>query len=330
MYHRGAAGVGSVQTGTVKSWNGGNGYGFIECPGAGGDIMFLRTSLPPDCKEVRGKFLDGKQVQFEVKTGNNGKSQAENIQIHVNEGDFLAGRIKTFSDKNGYGFIESSMMPGQDVRFGMADFKDMMPGVNLRDQLVIFQVMSTPDGKQRVSKIMFQSSKIAQNVKAHGLVGATMGGMGGMGGQSMAGVCPYFAKGQCTKGNECRWSHGNQMPGRPALQNFDMGGQMGGMKRGAGAMGGGGNMGKGNGFKKLKTSADPISTGQHASGIIKSYNAAKAFGFITADGLATDVFFMRTDLPVEAQSEECIGCGVNFEVMNTPDGKLRANNITSV
>jgi len=385
MYGRGGPAVGSRQTGTVKSWNASNGYGFIECPGMAGDIMFLRSGLPPDCKEVRGKFLDRKQVEFEVQAGNAGKMQAANLTINVGEGDYLAGRIKTFSDQNGYGFIESSMLPGVDVRVGRDNFDALLPGANLKEQLVVFQMQVTPEGRHRATKAMFQSSKIAQHLKAD---------MGGMAGKAAgAGVCPYYAHGKCQKGVDCKWSHaaGGGLVGG----HFGMGAQMGqgGLKRGAAGMegtqmcpffakgtchkgseckwshapgltsnsnndGGGGGAGSGekvcpyfakgtcqmgagckwshgggsavasNGsFKKPKI--ESYATGQRSSGIIKSYNASKGFGFIEARDVPADVFFMKSDLPVEARDEDIKGCGVNFEIMSTPDGKLRANNITS-
>jgi len=411
MYNSGGGAVGSMQTGTVKSWNGSNGYGFIECPGVAEDVMFLRVALPPDCKEVRGKFLEGKQVQFEVQAGNAGKIQATNIQIQVGEGDFFAGRIKTFSDQNGYGFIESAMLPGSDVRFEKRDFDQLMPGANLKDQLVIFQVATQPDGRQRVSKLMFQSSKIAHNLKAEGgamagqnggmcpyfpqgqchkgaqckwshAVAGQMGGLkrgadameqkqcpyflkgtcqkgdeckwshatggsavsmfalgnGVLGNSAMVGKqCPYFAKGTCQKGDECKWSHSPGGSAPPSFANSAVGKECpyfakGMCQKGAECKwshGGSTSSGTfGGAFKKQK--AEATSTGQHASGIVKTYSAQKGFGFITAHDVPADVFFMKSDLPVEAQEEDIKGCGVNFELMSMPDGKLRANSITSV
>merc|ERR1711988_117539 len=67
-----------------------------------------------------------------------------------------------------------------------------------------------------------------------------------------------------------------------------------------------GNVGNNGGFKAQKIpSVEATPTGENSSGIIKSYNPQKGFGFITAEGLPTDVFFMKSDLPVEAQNEDC-------------------------
>jgi len=269
--------VGSKTGGIVKSWNGSKGYGFISATGMAGDLMFLRSELPVEAKEVRGKFLEGKTVRFEVQAGNSGKAQATKIEIIANQGDFLAGQIKSFSDKHGYGFITSSMCPGQDIRFNRQDFDALMPGANLRDQLVIFQTQTTPDGKLRVSKIMFQSNKIAQNLKMMGFGKGAFGGFGGKGAY--------------------------------------------------GFPGGGGKGGFGNFAGRPNVSVS--STGQHANGVVKSYNAGRGFGFITCQGSPADVFFMRSDLPEAARSSNVQGCSVSFELMRTSDGKLRAANITT-
>jgi len=70
-------------------------------------------------------------------------------------------------------------------------------------------------------------------------------------------------------------------------------------------------------------------TGQYHQGAVKSYNAVKGFGFITSSGLTDDVFFMRSALPVELESQSLQGCSVTFELAKTPEGKLRALNVTS-
>jgi len=271
-------------TGSVKSWNGSKGYGFIKAPGVATDLMFLRSELPPDAKEVRGKFLEGKTVKFEVHPGNQGKAQATKIEIMPVPGEFLAGQIKSFSEKHGYGFITSSMCPGSDVRFNRQDFDLLMPGVNLREQLVIFQTQTTPDGKLRVSKVMFQSSKIAQDLK----MGFGMGPMGPHG----------FGKG-----------------------GFFPGG-------GYGAYGGKGGFGN-YGPRPKGPSVSVTPTGQFANGVVKSYNAGRGFGFISCQGSPADVFFLRSDLPEAARSAGVQGCSVNFELMRTSDGKLRASQITT-
>merc|ERR1712037_1046177 len=79
------------------------------------------------------------------------------------------------------------------------------------------------------------------------------------------------------------------------------GGAMGafgqGMKRGPMAMAGGFG-------KKQNTGAVPtMSTGTHMKGMIKSFNTGKGFGFISASGVAGDVFFMKSALPPQSQED---------------------------
>merc|ERR1712032_1104307 len=105
-----------------------------------------------------------------------------------------------------------------------------------------------------------------------------------------------------------------------------MGGFDQGMKRGAMAMGGGfGNFGK-----KQNTGPVPtMSTGNRMKGMIKSFNTGKGFGFLSAAGAPGDVFFMKSELPTEAQENRNLsGQAVSFELTQTTDGKSRAASIT--
>merc|ERR1712003_231510 len=109
-----------------------------------------------------------------------------------------------------------------------------------------------------------------------------------------------------------------------AMQGGMQGGamQFGGMKRGAQSMGGGFG-------KKQNTGVPTMSTGNNMRGMVKSYNTGKGFGFISAQGVPGDVFFMRTALPPQAQENRNLsGQAVSFELATTMDGKMRAENIT--
>merc|ERR1712037_266264 len=200
-------------------------------------------------------------------SGADGRARASNLQISAAEGELMAGAIKSFSERHGYGFIESSCCPG-DVRFSMSDLDSLNPGANLKGELVLFKANSQPDGKIQASKVMFQSGKIASRLKAGG--GMQGGMMAGMQGGMMAGM------------------QGGMQGG--AMQ---FGGQ--GMKRGAQSMGGGFG-------KKQNTGAvATMSTGNHLSGMVKSFNTGKGFGFISAAGVPGDIFFMKSALPAPAQ-----------------------------
>merc|ERR1711972_539975 len=87
--------------------------------------------------------------------------------------------------------------------------------------------------------------------------------------------------------------------------------------------GSGGESGSRTGFGAL--AATP--TGQRMVGSIKSYNAQKGFGFITTADLHGDVFFMKSNLPEEAQGMALQNRDVEYELMRSQDGHLRAQNI---
>mmetsp|Transcript_26450 Transcript_26450/g.42398 ORF Transcript_26450/g.42398 Transcript_26450/m.42398 type:complete len:101 (+) Transcript_26450:1-303(+) len=91
-----------------------------------------------------------------------------------------------------------------------------------------------------------------------------------------------------------------------------------------------GMMGMGGMMKKGPATTE-TSTGRSAAGMIKTYNSQKGFGFISSPGIPGDVFFMRTSLPAGAQDlqgTDLQGKSVNFEVAQTTEGKMRAENIT--
>lgn len=281
----------SAYTGVVKSWNGNKGFGFITSDQIHGDVMFGRNDLPHDAREVRGKFLDGKSVTFDAASGPDGRAKASNVQIAAGD-DFLAGEIKSFSEKHGYGFINSSSMEG-DVRFSMSDLDALPQGTNLRGELVIFKPQSRPDGKVNAEKVMFQSAKIANRLK--GVVG-------------MQGVMVQSNVGQGAFGQGMNGALSQGMK-RPAIT---MGGQSGKMQK-TGQSG----------------AVTTMATGNHLNGMIKSYHTGKGFGFISAPGVPGDVFFMRTALPEEAQENRNLsGQQVSFELATTMDGKMRAESVT--
>merc|ERR1712032_312295 len=120
---------------------------------------------------------------------------------------------------------------------------------------------------------------------------------------------------------------GGGMQGGGMMAMMQGGGAMGGfgqgMKRGGMAMGGG--------FaKKQNTGAvQTMSTGNHMTGMVKSYNTGKGFGFISAAGVPGDLFFMKSSLPQQAKENRNLsGQAVSFELTQTMDGKARAESIT--
>merc|ERR1712032_245246 len=78
------------------------------------------------------------------------------------------------------------------------------------------------------------------------------------------------------------------------------------------------------GSKKPKTT----STGASAKGSIKRYNGTKGFGFISVDGIESDIFFHWKDLPENVPQQDLTGKDVAFTLAISADGKMKAEGIT--
>jgi len=68
--------------------------------------------------------------------------------------------------------------------------------------------------------------------------------------------------------------------------------------------------------------------GKVTSGVVKSWNSQKGFGFMSAPGLNDDVFFARDRLPNELRGlQHFNGMTLMFELDQKPDGKYHAHNV---
>lgn len=67
-----------MSVGTVKWFNPSKGYGFIE-PTDGGKDVFIHISALE--KAGIASLNEGQKIQFEVISGQNGKSSAENVKL---------------------------------------------------------------------------------------------------------------------------------------------------------------------------------------------------------------------------------------------------------
>ena len=71
-------GSGRVVEATVKWFNPTKGYGFIQ-PQDGGKDVFLHISAVE--RAGQSTLNEGQQVEYELVTGRNGKSSAENLKL---------------------------------------------------------------------------------------------------------------------------------------------------------------------------------------------------------------------------------------------------------
>lgn len=348
----GVAGVPiSALQGTVKSWNGMKGFGFIEGSALETDVMFSHNELPEECRNVHWKFLTGRAVDFKAQQGPDGRYKATMVSLPFADGLPVAGRIKSYSEKHGYGFIVSSQM-NQDIRFDRKVI-DVPATTALQGQLVIVDIAVRPDGKYNAAKVSLQENpgtgpmppaappnpymngnrgsaehqglnSMVGLVKAFNLRGGTgLLTVSGYPGDvafnagdpsiivgSMVSFSPVNTDGRLWANNvlPIQGTHSAKRP-------MDSSARAGGTVR----------------WKKPRT--QEVATGQYGSGQIKTYSEQKGFGFIRSDGLAEDIFFLRTEMPEEYRDTagtELVGCTVNFELVKTVDGKSRAQQVVFV
>merc|ERR1712136_431209 len=177
--------------------------------------------------------------------------------------DLMTGTVKSYSDMNGYGFIN---VPGSDLdlKFGKAD---LAGGSIIAGAVVRFTTAMSPDGRMQARHISLASALPVAPVAVKRERAASLPPMGMV---------------------------------RPVKQQ-----------------------------RVMPVEID-VPTGQWATGAIKSYNPTKGFGFISSAGIAGDIFFMRTALPMKVQTAQLERQEANFELMRSAEGKVRAQNITFI
>jgi len=335
-----ASAVQNDMTGIVRSYNGSKGYGFINGPqGAFNDVLFSRSELPEDAKEVRGKFLEGRAVVFDAQLKPDGRAKATRVILSADEGAEVPGTIRSYSEKNGYGFATSSCISG-DIRFAATDFGDPLPtGVDLKGQLIKLRVQGAPNGKMRASSIQFQTARIAERVKGgqmstmgpsmpwSGMVGGVVKSFNEKRGYGFVNVPGYpldikFGRNNMPAGSDVAMgsvvcfvpcmSPDGRLQANQVIPMSGWGGERGGAHR----------------------NVDVESTGKCMSGIVKSYNPSKGWGFISSEGIPAggagkvgDVFFMKSNLPAEVQNSHLQNRSVSYELMRAPSGNYRAHNV---
>jgi cold shock protein len=67
-----------LKTGTVKWFNATKGYGFIQPDGGGADAFVHISAVEQAGLDT---LREGQKVQYELVSGRNGKSSAENLKI---------------------------------------------------------------------------------------------------------------------------------------------------------------------------------------------------------------------------------------------------------
>jgi len=152
--------------GTVKSYNALKEFGFIASEN--GDVFFRMANMPDDCKNLHGKFLTGREVFYDaVANQEDGRGRATSVVLRSTPGvpfeqEYHPGLVKSYNDAKGFGFIASSMLEnGQEVMFGKKELASVpMEARNaLQNQLVLFKVQPSQDGRLRACEVQLQNGK---------------------------------------------------------------------------------------------------------------------------------------------------------------------------
>jgi len=176
---------GESLTGTVKSYNAANGFGFVQVPDRPGDVYFKKECLPAHLQE---EVLSGRTATVVVHLAHDGKPQAQQMDVLDGEapprqgikraavdgvirpmakrakvaedvddsyvdpsadiGSELEGTVKSYNLNTGWGFIKTHHLP-QDVYF-KGHHPEAAPGTRVR-----FQLAYTPDGKPQGNSLTF-------------------------------------------------------------------------------------------------------------------------------------------------------------------------------
>lgn len=285
----------AILTGVVKSFGAQKGFGFIASEFvAGGDVYFQRSDLPGD---VQGSIdlgllqLQGRAVAFELRLTQDGKPQAKAVQLMPVEGEPVIGEIKSFSDKNGFGFLKSSSFP-DDIYFHRREVPPMLNASNILGTKVLFVVHPMPDGKNQARQMNWGNPLLDM-----------MGAKG-------KGFVPPGAKG---KGKGCGKGF---MPSAP-MMSLGMVGMSGGGKGGLVGMMGGGKGGKGGAMPMGFGPRD----GAQMVGLVKMFNSEKGFGFISTPGAPGDIYFKAEEGVVSKDQQ------VSFVLRWSQQGQPQAHNL---
>eukprot|EP00746_Dinoflagellata_sp_MGD_P143445 gnl/MRDRNA2_/MRDRNA2_76274_c0_seq2.p1 gnl/MRDRNA2_/MRDRNA2_76274_c0~~gnl/MRDRNA2_/MRDRNA2_76274_c0_seq2.p1 ORF type:complete len:627 (+),score=131.48 gnl/MRDRNA2_/MRDRNA2_76274_c0_seq2:83-1963(+) len=334
--------------GVVKSFFAQKGYGFVELGGK--DIFLVKSELHGLCPEA------GCRLEFDV-ISNDRKpekgEQATNIKILEWPGEpFYYGEVKLFREQGGYGFINCEQFPGEDIFL----LKSQCPGMqapyngakckfavtqeNKGPVAQQVQLLGTTSPQAQLPQQSVYMQPMMQKIgtmggKGLGVYRAPMksfggafnapmlgGGGNGLEGQHMHGTvklwfadknygfirassCPtdiYFSSedGRQWEVGQAVSFIGKVMPdgvmrARNVQEGIEQGMNMGGTVR---------------------------SEGRRTHGTVKSFFAAKGFGFIRSPSCPSDIYFSD-----EVGSQWAPGQSVSFFTHVMPDGVVRAREV---
>lgn len=272
----------------VKSFVLSNGYGFIESDAAEGNIFFPKYALSSDLFEaVYGKCFDlaGREVSFTLES-KDGKAQAHNVRLSPGEGLPLVGKVKTYAPSTGYGFISAEALGEQDVFFMKTELPPShQHSSSMQGTPVSFVIIQTEEGNIQAQEVQVGTQKYGWN-----------GGQDG--GQLFAGMDPRELGLAVMNGALPSWNSGKDL------------------KRKRGWDGGSSPS-----SKRVVFTQPGVGASGKMSGVVKSFNGQRGWGFISSQAIGADIYFKSSDGSI-AQ-----GMRVEFSPFTMPDGNVQARDV---
>eukprot|EP00931_Biecheleriopsis_adriatica_P030400 TRINITY_DN1791_c0_g1_i3.p1 TRINITY_DN1791_c0_g1~~TRINITY_DN1791_c0_g1_i3.p1 ORF type:complete len:497 (-),score=138.86 TRINITY_DN1791_c0_g1_i3:256-1746(-) len=294
--------------GEIKNFGAAKGFGFISCPDVDKDVYFQRRDLPED---LQGNFshdffnFQGLTAIFELTETKDGKPQARNVKVVGGEGLPMLGEVKNFSDKNGYGFITSSMWDS-DLYFKGKDLPPHLQGMGLgqlKGMKVKFTTVAMPDGKMQARNLVVSAPggmvpmarmSIAEMAMPMPMPAAPMRRPTMMSAQPMPAPTMRAGMGKGKPMPSSRPVPTMQAPPVMAPAQMSMAPVMG----------------------------NAIPDGTSMVGTVKSFDPAKGFGFISAPNFPPDIYF-KPDLEEVTKGQQ-----VTFLIKWSPQGKPQAREVS--
>jgi len=354
--------------GTIKSYSERNGYGFITTPSLNRDVHFKTSDMQPELHSCTSVELAGKRVVFQIEALKDGKLKAMQLQLAASvepqalqmrlpvpaavsagivtasgggseqEIVQLRGFVTVYDANGGTGILQApgvadalrfngfglELVPGQLVCFilhwfpdGSAEARGVAPVAPLPQNDALFNgPVATGEVKpchelpgfgainvpRQAEDLHFQRQDLAVELSFQGEM---MGADGKRSAVAALGTTQLLAGAPPLK--QQRWDISDALPSMTAMEAFP---------------------GMATSPPQLLPGTSEQATAR-MGGAVKSFNMVKGFGFIACQGIAEDIFFLRSELPgglATGHAEQ--GQQVGFDLQLSPDGRYRAARIS--
>lgn len=231
----------------------------------------------------------GAQVCFILQFATDGKARANSVQLAIAKGEQLVGSIVSFNSQKGFGFFA---VPDrlQDVYFKAENLPaELQDTSNLIGAEVQFTTELTSSGKPQMRDAEFVSGPTGT---APPRLAQTKRPASGMVGNMAA-------------SNDANKRQRTLPPPPAPLPPAAFAGHV----------------------AQSAPAHNQAPQNSRCFGTVKRYDVAKGFGFISSTFASSDVFFQKSQLPVEYQSNDVTGLEVSFNLRYTADGKPQGGSL---